>query len=56
MYPTALADVINTAHAEREAAEEELANLPVSTGITGAEIYAMIDSLGGVGEAVVGMT
>lgn len=44
--PTALVEVINRTHAERVAAEEELANLPETDAITDAAIHAIIDSLG----------
>ena len=54
MDPSALVEVINQAHAERVAAETELANQPATAMITDAEIYSMIDSLGDVGAALGG--
>ncbi|WP_233594909.1 zinc ribbon domain-containing protein [Amycolatopsis sp. WAC 04169] len=44
--PAALVDAMNLAQAERQAAREELENLPESATIDAAEVYAMLDSLG----------
>jgi DNA invertase Pin-like site-specific DNA recombinase len=50
--PGALVDAINHAHAQYEAARDELTRLPVEHVINRAEVYAMIDSLGDVGSAL----
>ncbi|WP_445184016.1 hypothetical protein ACTXG6_37270 [Pseudonocardia sp. Cha107L01] len=50
--PVALVDVINEAQRERAAARGELERAPVPNLLTGAEVYAMIDSLGNVGAAL----
>lgn len=53
--PAALVDRINDAERERAAALAELKNLPEAPdAATDAEIHAMIDSLGDVGEALAG--
>ncbi|MEU9687667.1 hypothetical protein [Amycolatopsis japonica] len=43
---------MNLAQAERQAAREELENLPESATIDAAEVYAMLDSLGDVERAL----
>jgi hypothetical protein len=48
----ALVDPINEAQAQRAAAQAELDGAPAPTAVTDAEVYAMIDSLGGVGAAL----
>jgi len=51
--PAALVESINDAQAQRASAKAEL--VAVATGpsmLTNAEVYAMIDSLGDVGEAL----
>ncbi len=50
--PAAVVDGINEAQAERAAARAVLENAPVSSVLTDAEIYAMVDSLGDVGAAL----
>ncbi|WP_414943763.1 recombinase family protein [Amycolatopsis sp. cmx-11-32] len=50
--PAALVDAMNLAQAERQAAREELENLPESATIDAAEVYAMLDSLGDVERAL----
>ncbi|WP_346072590.1 recombinase family protein [Saccharopolyspora thermophila] len=50
--PAALIEAINTAQAERAAAQAELDNTPVAHTLSDAEIHAMIDSLGDVGAAL----
>lgn len=50
--PAALVEAINDAQAQREAAHTELEGLPASNGLTDAEVYAMIDSLGDLGSAL----
>ncbi|MEV5540057.1 recombinase family protein [Saccharopolyspora shandongensis] len=52
--PAALVDAINTAQAERSAAQAELDNAPELRTMSDAEVYAMIDSLGNVGAALKG--
>ncbi len=52
MDPAALVDAMNLAQAERQAAREELGNLPESATIDAAEVYAMLDSLGDVERAL----
>jgi hypothetical protein len=47
--PAALVEVINQAHAAREAARAELASIAEPTTVHEAEVYAMIDSLGDLG-------
>ncbi|WP_238606690.1 recombinase family protein [Amycolatopsis sp. Poz14] len=51
--PSAVVDAVNQAQAERAAAKAELESTPAGRRITDAEIYAMIDSLGDVGAALV---
>ncbi|GLZ37611.1 recombinase family protein [Actinokineospora sp. NBRC 105648] len=48
MEPAALVEAVNEAHAQRQTARAELANLPTTATIDEAEVYAMIDSLGDV--------
>lgn len=50
--PGALVDAINEAQAQRAAAQAELDGAPAPSLITGAEVYAMIDSPGEVGAAL----
>lgn len=50
--PAALASAINQAHTERTLAEAELSQLPEPNTVDAAEVYAMADSLGLVGEAL----
>lgn len=50
--PAALVEPLNRAKAERDAAEEELARLPVGVTIDRAEVEAMVDSLAVVGRQV----
>ena len=50
--PAALVEAINTAQAERAAAQAELANAPDPRALSDAEVYAMVDSLGNVGAAL----
>ena len=50
--PSAMKDAINAAQAEREAARAEVEAVPTSTRLEAAEVYAMIDALGDVGEAL----
>ncbi|MER7010346.1 recombinase family protein [Saccharopolyspora sp. NPDC000359] len=50
--PAALVEAINEAQAERAAAQAELDNAPDPRALGEAEVYAMIDSLGDVGEAL----
>ena len=50
--PTALVEVINAAQAEREAARAALASAGNVQTIDRAEVYAMINSLGDVGETL----
>ncbi|MGW0893154.1 hypothetical protein [Saccharopolyspora sp. NPDC002578] len=50
--PVALVDAINTAQAERAAAQAELDGTPEARNLKGGEVYAMIDSLGDVGTAL----
>jgi DNA invertase Pin-like site-specific DNA recombinase len=52
--PAAVRDTINAAQAQREAARAEMAAVPAVTRLTDAEVYAMIDALGDVGEAIEG--
>lgn len=52
--PAALVDVINEAQAQRAAVRAELDNTPAPTTLDAAEIYAMIDALGDVGDALSG--
>jgi len=47
--PTALVESINEAQADRTAAQGALAAAGEPAGITDAEVYAMIDSLGDIG-------
>jgi hypothetical protein len=46
--PAAMVDVINTAQAERAAAQAEIDNSPAQTLMDRAEVYARVDSLGDV--------
>lgn len=50
--PAALIDAINTAQAERAAAQAELDATPEAHTVCDGEVYAMIDSLGDVGAAL----
>ena len=50
--PSALVEATNEAQAKREAARTELAAAPSARPLGGAEVYAMIDSLGDVGTAL----
>ncbi|WP_433279552.1 recombinase zinc beta ribbon domain-containing protein [Pseudonocardia xinjiangensis] len=50
--PAALVDAINEAQAQRVAARAELDGTPAPNMLTDAEVYAMVDSLGGVGAAL----
>jgi hypothetical protein len=50
--PAALVEAINEAQAQRAAARAELDNAPAPNTLRDAEVYAMIDSLGNVGEAL----
>ncbi|MFN2494688.1 MAG: recombinase family protein [Pseudonocardiaceae bacterium] len=50
--PTALVDAINEAQATRAAARAELENAPAPNTLSAAEVYAMVDALGDVGEAL----
>lgn len=50
--PAALVESINEAQAQRAAARAELDRAPSPNTISAAEVYAMIDSLGDVGEAL----
>jgi hypothetical protein len=51
--PAALVEGINEAQAERVAARAELENTSAPELLAGAEIYAMVDSLGDVGATLV---
>lgn len=48
--PAALIDAINRVQEERDAARAELANLPATRTVTRAEVDAMIDYLGDIGQ------
>ncbi|GLY71235.1 recombinase family protein [Amycolatopsis taiwanensis] len=50
--PAALVEAINEAQSQRAAARAELDNAPTPNTISDAEVYAMIDSLGDVAEAL----
>ena len=50
--PAALVEAINQAQAQRAAARAELEGMPAPNALTDAEIYAMIDSIGDVGQAL----
>ena len=50
--PAAVKEPINVAQAQREAARVALASAPPSGRLDVAEVYAMIDALGDVGEAI----
>jgi len=50
--PAALVDPLNRAQTERAAAQAEIDNAPASTTLMGAEVHAMIDSLGDVSAAL----
>ncbi|HET6500879.1 MAG TPA: recombinase family protein [Amycolatopsis sp.] len=50
--PAALVEAINEAQAQRAAARAELDNAPAPNTLSNAEVYAMIDSLGDVAEAL----
>ncbi|MGW0891544.1 recombinase family protein [Saccharopolyspora gloriosae] len=50
--PAALVDAINTAQAERSAAQAELDGTPEARTLKDGEVYAMIDSLGDVRAAL----
>lgn len=52
--PGAVVDVMNDAQAQRAAARAELDGSPTPDAATDAQVYAMIDSLGDVGEALTG--
>jgi DNA invertase Pin-like site-specific DNA recombinase len=52
--PAGLVEAINAAQAERAAAQAELVSGQPRDGITDAEVYAMIDSLGDVGATLKG--
>jgi hypothetical protein len=52
--PAALVDGINGAQAARAAAQTEVENAPVPTALGTAEVYAMIDAVGDVGQALSG--
>ncbi|MDQ3153802.1 MAG: hypothetical protein M3R63_19535 [Actinomycetota bacterium] len=52
--PAGLVEPMNTAQAERAAAEAELNRTSASVELDRAEVYAMIDSLGDVGAALGG--
>jgi hypothetical protein len=50
--PAALVEPINRAQQERDAAEEELARLPVGVRVGRAEVEAMVDSISALGRQV----
>ncbi|WP_084145477.1 recombinase family protein [Amycolatopsis jejuensis] len=50
--PAALVESINEAQADRAVAQAELASTGQPAGLTDAEVYAMIDSLGDIGTAL----
>ena len=50
--PAALVEVINEAQAARAAARAEVENAPAPDALSAVEIYAMVDALGDVGEAL----
>lgn len=50
--PAALVDAINQAHEQHEAAHVELEGLPAGRTLSRADVYAMIDYLGDVGDAL----
>lgn len=50
--PTAFVEAINEAQSQRAAARGELDGTPAPDALTDAEVYAMIDSLGNVWEAL----
>lgn len=50
--PGAFVEAINEAQSQRAAARAELDGTPAPDALTDAEVYAMIDSLGNVGEAL----
>nr|WP_269189784.1 recombinase zinc beta ribbon domain-containing protein [Haloechinothrix halophila] len=50
--PAAFVEAINEAQSQRAAARAELDGTPAPDALTDAEVYAMIDSLGDVGEAL----
>jgi hypothetical protein len=52
--PAAVMEAVNEAQAQRAAARAELEGTPAPNLVTDAEVYAMIDSLGDVGEALTG--
>ncbi len=52
--PAALVDAINAAQATRAAARAEVENAPAPNTLSAAEVYAMIDALGDVDEALSG--
>jgi hypothetical protein len=49
--PVALVESINQAQADRTVAQAELVTTDAPAGLSGAEVYAMIDSLGDIGYA-----
>jgi vacuolar-type H+-ATPase subunit H len=50
--PAAVKEPMNAAQAQREAARVALAAAPLSSRLDVAEVYAMIDALGDIGEAI----
>jgi Recombinase len=50
--PAAIKEAVNAAQAQREAARAALAAVPPSSLLDVAEVYAMIDALGDVGEVI----
>jgi hypothetical protein len=52
--PAAVMEAVNESQAQRAAARAELEGTPAPNSLTEGEVYAMIDSLGDVGEALTG--